>query len=156
MMTDRTDTERLERHALVMAFWVPAGFVAACLLRLGYTSGLHWWTAAGFAVIMLVFVGHIIINVTTHSTFTVGETALGAVIFSVALVALLLTRLTGTVDYGEGRFMAFGFGLAALLAAVILYMLIDFGPRRAFERFDVIRDNNPRRASFLPHRGGRR
>jgi hypothetical protein len=34
-------------------------------------------------------------------------------------------------------------------------MVIRDGPRAAFARFDIIRDNNPRRASRLPHRGGR-
>ena len=155
-MADRSASERLDRHALVMTFWIPAGFVAACLLRLGYTSGLHWWTAAGFAVILMAFAGHVIINATTHSRFTAGETALGATLFSASLVALLLMRLTGIGDFDGARFMALGLGIAALLVAVIVYMLISFGPRRAFERFDVIRDNNLRRASRLPHRGGRK
>ena len=101
----------------------------------------------------MAFAGHVIINVATRSTFTAGETALGAVLFSASLVALLLMRLGG---FDAERFMAFGLGIAVLLAAVIVYMLIAFGPRSAFERFDVIRDNNLRRASHLPHRGGRR
>ena len=155
-MAEKSASDRLDRHALVMAFWIPAGFVAVCLLRLGHASGLHWWTAAGFAVIIATFAGHVIINVTTHSRFTAGETALGATIFSVSLVALLLMRLTGVGDLDGRAFMAFGLGLGALLIAVVVYMLIAFGPRRAFERFDVIRDNNLRRASRLPHRGGRR
>jgi hypothetical protein len=43
-----------------------------------------------------------------------------------------------------------------LLAIIVAYLLIRHGPRRALEAFDIIRDNNPRRASRLPYRGGRR
>ena len=155
-MAEKSALERIDRHALVMTFWIPAGFVAACLIRLGHASGLHWWTAAGFGMILAAFAGHVIINVTTRSHFTAGETAFGTTVFSASLVMLLVMRLTGMGDLDGTGFMAFGLGLGALLIAVIVYMLIAFGPRRAFERFDVIRDNNLRRASRLPHRGGRR
>ena len=52
--------------------------------------------------------------------------------------------------------MPIGLGLGALVFVVVVSMLISFGPRRAFEKFDVIRDNNLRAAARLPHRGGRR
>lgn len=156
MSTDPSAQDRLDRHALVMAFWIPTGFVAACLLRLGYTTAGPWWIAAGFAAIIATFVGHIIINVVTGSRFTAGETALAAVVFAAAVLALLLLRLIGAPGMDAAQFTAFGIGLAALVGAVIIYMLIAFGPRGAFEKFDVIRDNNLRPASRLPHRGGRR
>jgi Na+/H+ antiporter NhaD/arsenite permease-like protein len=60
-----------------------------------------------------------------------------------------------TPGFAAHQFWVAALGLVALAAAVILYMVIRYGPRAAFERFDIIRDNNPRRASRLPHRGGR-
>jgi len=155
-MTDPTPIDRLSRHALVMALWTPVGFVAVALLHMGLTGGGPWWITAGMAMILAAFVGHIIINVTTSSSFTSGETALGALSYSAALVALVLGRLIGPDDMGEGVFLTIGVGLAVILAAVIVYMLIAFGPRGAFARFDVIRDNNLRASSRLTHRGGRR
>jgi len=71
-------------------------------------------------------------------------------------VGLLLTALLGTKELVAAIFLPAGIGLAALLSAVIIYLVIRFGSRGAFERFEVVRDNNPRPASRLPHRGGRR
>jgi hypothetical protein len=45
-------------------------------------------------------------------------------------------------------------GMIALLLAAVFYMLTRFGTRDAFDKFDIIRNNNPRRASRLI-RGGR-
>ena len=155
-MTDPTPTDRFHRHALVMAVWIPVGFVAVALLHLGLRGGGAWWIAGGFALLLAGFVGHIIINAVTGLHFTPGETALGAVGYALALLALVLGWLLNPEGIADGVFLAFGTGLAALLAAVITYLLIAFGPRGAFARFDVIRDNNLRAASRLPHRGGRR
>ena len=88
--------------------------------------------------------------------FTAGETALGSAILVGLTLAYLITIMTAP-DVLVGRLMMpIGLGLGSLVVVVVVSMLISFGPRRAFEKFDVIRDNNLRAASRLPHRGGRR
>ncbi|TMV04269.1 hypothetical protein FGK63_18465 [Ruegeria sediminis] len=149
-------TDRLDRHALVMAIWTPAAFVVIALLHMGMTGGGGWWIAAGFAGIISAFAGHVIVNTVLKTGFTAGETALGVFAFAVALVALLLTALLASPDVVDRVFIPVGLGLVSLVIAVVVYMVIAFGPRKAFEKFDVIRDNNLRPASRLPHRGGRR
>lgn len=155
-MDDGARTERLDRHVLVMAIWLPLGFVATALLHTGLTGGGAWWIAAGFAAIIAAFAGHVIANAVLGTSFTYGETALGAVAYAVALLAFLGTLVLAPAPVVESILLPVALGLAALLAAVILYLIIAFGARGAFERFDVIRDNNLRAASRLPHRGGRR
>lgn len=156
-MADMSPADRLNRHALVMALWTPAAFVAAVLLNHGMSTGTSsWWIAAGFAAIAVGFVGHVIVNAVLGTRFTAGETALGATVFAAALAATLLAALVGPDGFGARFLLPVGAGLAGLLATVLIYMVIAFGPRRAFEKFDVIRDNNLRAASRLPHRGGRR
>ncbi len=95
---------RLDRHALVLAVWLPAGFVALGLLHHGFGVGGAWWVAAGFAALL---------------------------------------------------FLPVACGMIALLLAAVFYMLTRFGTRAAFDNFDIIRDNNPRRASRLNRRGRR-
>lgn len=148
--------DRLDRHALVMALWSPVALVAAALLHLGLTGGGGWWIAAGFVAILVGFAGHIIANAALGTDFTSGEVALGGVVYAAAVVALLMGALLARSERIEPVLLPVGLGLAALLVAVIAYLLIAYGPRRAFEKFDVIRDNNLRSASRLPHRGGRR
>lgn len=154
-MTKGDPMDRLDRHALVMALWSPVALVAATLLHLGISGGGAWWIAAGFVAILVGFVGHIIANAALGTEFTSGEVALGGVVYAAAVVALLTGALLAPSDRIETVLLPIGLGLAALLVAVISYLLIAYGPRRAFEKFDVIRDNNLRRASRLPHRGGR-
>ena len=155
-MIDTPQMDRLDRHALVMAIWCPAAFLAVALLHHGVTGGGGWWIGAGFLPILAAFAGHVIANAVLGTGFTAGETALGSLAFALAVAVLLLTALLGPGGVVVAVFLPAGLGLAALLAAVILYLVIRFGARGAFERFDVIRDNNLRPASRLPHRGGRR
>jgi hypothetical protein len=148
-------SERLDRHALVMAIWFPAGFVAVALLHKGIAlDGGAGWIAAGYAAILAAFVAHIVANAVLGTGFSAGETALGAAGFALAVLSLLLAALVGSL--AADQLLAAGIGLAVLLAAVIAYLLIAFGPRQALAKFDVIRDNNPRATSRLTHRGGRR
>lgn len=149
-------TDQLDRHVLVMAIWAPALFAAALLLHRGITTGGLLWIAAGFLAILAAYAGHIVANAVLGTGFSQGEVALGAVVFALALAALLLAVLVAPPGTAAAVWLALGLGLATLVAAVVVYLVIAHGPRRAFEAFDVIRDNNPRPASRLPHRGGRR
>lgn len=155
-MDDRSRTDRLDRHAFVMALWMPLGFVAAVLLQHGIAVAGAWWSAAGFVAILAAFIGHVIVNAVLKTDFTRGETALALVAFAVATIALLLGVLVTPPETGALLLVSVGPGLVLLVIAVVAYMLIAYGPRAAFEKFDVARSNNRRRASHLPHRGGRR
>lgn len=155
-MDDKSLKKRLDRHALVMAIWTPLGFIAAVLLYHGIVVAGAWWTATGFSVVLVGFVGHVIINAIFRTEFTSAETALALVAFAVALTALLLGVLLTPTQTSLRLLASIGPGLVALAIAVIVYMVIAFGPRGAFEKFDVARSNNRRQASRLPHRGGRR
>ena len=105
---------------------------------------------------IVAFCAHLIVNVVLKTGFTAGETALGSSILLGLTLAYLITILTAPDILVDRLMVPIGLGLGALVVVVIASMVISFGPRRAFEKFDVIRDNNLRAASRLPHRGGRR
>ena len=148
--------ERFNRHGLVMAIWAPAVFAAVVLFHAGYVHTTNWWFVAAFGSLIIAFCAHIIVNVVLKTGFTTGETALGSTILVGLTLGYLITIMTAP-DVLVGRLMMpIGLGLGALVLVVVISMLISFGPRRAFEKFDVVRDNNLRAASRLPHRGGRR
>ena len=148
--------DRLSRHALVMAIWASAVFASAVLFHAGYIHATNWWFAAAFCSLIVAFCAHLIINVVLKTGFTAGETALGSSILLGLTLAYLITILTAPDILVDRLMVPIGLGLGALVVVVIASMVISFGPRRAFEKFDVIRDNNLRAASRLPHRGGRR
>ncbi|MDR0807732.1 MAG: hypothetical protein LBE86_01145 [Gemmobacter sp.] len=154
-MQDDDAESRLERHALVVAVWLAAGAVAALLLLPGLGGAGIAWLAGGFAALLAGFAGHVLVNAILGTSFTPREVALALVLSLAALLALVLATLA--VDgFARTLFLPLLAGAAALAAAVVFYLVTRHGPRRAFEVFDVIRDNNPRAASQLPHRGGRK
>ncbi|MCX7645108.1 MAG: hypothetical protein N2Z62_07415 [Rhodobacteraceae bacterium] len=155
-MDQERATDRLDRHVLVIAIWAPALFSAVLLLHRGIATGGLWWIAAGFAALLAAYAGHIVANAVLGTGFSRGEVALGAVVFALVLAALLLDVLVAPEGITDAVWPALALGMGALIAAVVIYLVIAHGPRRAFETFDVIRDNNPRPASRLRHRGGRR
>ena len=152
MSSEAETSERLDRHALVLAVWLPAGFVALGLWHYGFGAGGAWWVAAGFAALLAGFAAHVIVNAVLGTGFNPGETGLGLVLYATATVALVLAVLLGD-GFAARFFLAVAGGMIALLLAAVFYLLTRFGTRGAFDRFDVIRDNNPRRASRLTQRG---
>ena len=155
MSSEDEASDRLNRHALVLAVWLPAGFVALGLLHYGFGTGGAWWVAAGFMAVLAGFAAHVIVNAVLGTSFTARETGLGMVLYATGMVALVLAVLL--VDGFAARFfLPVAGGMITLLLAAVFYMLIRFGSRAAFDKFDIIRDNNPRRASRLSQRGARR
>lgn len=145
--TDRT--ERLDRHALVMAIWLPMGMVAVALMHYGLGAGGPVWVMAAFGIVLVAFTGHVIVNVVLRTEFSSREVAVGLVLYGCAMLAVGLAVLV--IDgFATRYFLTMAGGLALLAIAVVFYMVTRFGVRRAFESFDVIRDSNPRIASRLP------
>ena len=155
MSSEDEASDRLDRHALVLAVWLPAGFVALGLLHYGFGAGGPWWVAAGFIAVLAGFAAHVIVNAVLGTSFTARETGLGMVLYATGMVALVLAVLL--VDGFAARFfLPVAGGMTGLLLTAVVYMLIRFGSRAAFDKFDIIRDNNPRRASRLTQRGPQR
>jgi hypothetical protein len=151
----RDKAERLDRHALVLAIWLPLGLVAVLLLRLGLGGGGAGWILGGFGAIVFAFAAHLVVNAALGRDFTMGERMLGLVLFAVALLAFGLALVV--VEGFAARFLApFALGFGGLAMAILLYMVTRHGARGAFEGFDVIRRGKQRPAARLPHRGGRR
>ncbi len=135
---------RLDRHVLVLSFWLPLGFLALTLLTQGLDLTNAWLVAGAFAAILAGFVGHVIVNAVYRSFFTSRELALGLVIYLLALLSFLLALLLGS-ERIEALFAVIGLGFLILAIGVIAYLVIHLGLRRAFEAFDVISDFRRRR-----------
>jgi hypothetical protein len=154
-MRSREASDRLDRHALVMAIWLPAGFVALALLHYGFNSGGPLWVLGGFVPILAGFAAHVIVNAVLGTDFTEREVGLALTLVAAAMLSLVVAVFLAD-GFAERFFLPVMGCTTGLLAIVVAYLLIRHGPRRTLEAFDIIRDNNPRRASRLPYRGGRR
>ena len=141
-MTPLPPSESLDRHALVMAIWFALGLVATALFHHGLGAGAPGFTASGFGVVLVAFVGHVIVNAVYRATFTARELALGLVIYAAGLVAFGLAVLIAD-DLDPDNIVIIGLGFLALFLGVGFYMVTHFGMRRVFDAFDVIRDFRP-------------
>ena len=147
--------DRLDRHALVLAIWLAAGFVAVMLLHYGFGVGGLPWLAGGFAALLCGFALHVIVNAVLGTGFTPREVGLGMVVYLAGWLALVLATLL--IDGFSGRFLLpVAGGMILLVLVVVVTLVTRLGARGAFDAFDVIRDTNPRRANRLSHRGGRK
>ncbi len=140
---EREDRRSLDRHALVMAVWLPLGFVAFALFGHGYRVLDGWLVGGAFAALLIGFTGHVIVNAVYRTLFTARELALGLVAYVAALLAFLLSLLFGAEE-ASALLLPIGLGFLVLAAAVAFYLVTHLGLRRAFEAFDVIRDFRPR------------
>lgn len=152
---DTDGQDPLDRHALVSAVWLPTGFVALAVAHHGLNAGATGWVLAGFGAVLVGFALHVIVNAVLGTRFTAREVALGLVLYALTGVAFVLATLLQPT-FAATFFLPVAGGMAALAAAVVLYMVTRWGPRQAFRQFDIIRDNNPQRASGLLPRGGRK
>jgi hypothetical protein len=136
------ELDALDRHALVMAVWLPLVLVAATAFHYGFYANAWPFVAAGFAILIAAFAGHVIVNVILGTAFTVREVALGLVVYCAAVLAVGLAMLLSPGFRTEFALTA-NLGLVGTAAAIILTMILWLGPRGAFDAFDVIRRFKP-------------
>src|SRR5262249_45286070 len=136
------ELDALDRHALVMAVWLPLILVAAMAFYYGFGAGEWQFICAGFAILIAAFAGHVIVNVILGTRFTVREVALGLVVYCAAALAVGFAMLLSPGFRTEFA-LAVSLGLLGTAAAIIITMILWLGLRGAFESFDVIRRFKP-------------
>ena len=141
-MQDLTKTQALDRHALVMTVWLSCGLMAITLFHYGTGTGGALFILAGFAMILLGFIGHIIVNAALGSHFTVREKVLGLALYGASAVAFGLATLLSP-DFRANAFVPTSAGFLLIFASIVFYMIVQFGLRRSFDGFDVIRSFRP-------------
>ncbi len=137
------DLDAIDRHALVLAVWLPFAFAAAALFHFGFGAGGWPFVAAGFAAIIAAFAGHVIVNVVLGTFFTPKEIALGLTLYAVGLVFFGLAALLSP-DFRTAYFLPVSLGFMFTALAVVVTMITWLGTRNAFASFDVIRRFKPR------------
>ena len=134
--------DALDRHALVIAVWLPLLLVAAAVFHYGFGAGGWPFITAGFAVLIAAFAGHVIVNVALGTQFTPKEVALGLVVYCTGLLAAGFATLVSAV-FRSHYAMPVSLGFLGTATVVIFTMILWLGLRCAFDSFDVIRRFKP-------------
>ena len=132
------ELDALDRHALVMAVWLPLVLVAAAAFHYGFAAGGWPFIGAGFAVLIAAFVGHVVINVILGTRFTPREVALGLLIYCAGVLAFGFAILLSS-SFQSLYVLPVSVGLLCMAAIIVITMILWLGLRGAFESFDVIR-----------------
>ena len=128
----------LDRHALVMAIWLPSGLIAVSLLHDGIGRSSVPCILGGFGVVIAGFVGHVLVNAVYGTDFSVRERAVGLVLYGAALLTCCFAAIARP-EFAARAFIPVCGGLILLFAVVLFTMLTSYGTRGAFQAFDVIR-----------------
>lgn len=151
-MAPAMTTEALDRHVLVMTIWLTAALMAATLFHYGIGEGGPLFILAAFAAIIAAFAVHVIINIVVGGDFTTRELALGLVLYASALIAFVGAALSSDEIAGKA-FLPTSLGFLAIFVAVVFYMVVHSGVRRAFDAFDTIRSFRARDPAMPDRRG---
>jgi len=125
-----------------MAVWLPLVLVAATAFHYGFGAGGWPFISAGFAVLIAAFAGHVIINVTLGTRFTVREVAFGLVVYCAGAIVFGFAMLLSP-NFRSEFALPVSLGLLGTAAAIVITMILWLGLRGAFESFDVIRRFRP-------------
>jgi hypothetical protein len=132
------ELDALDRHALVMAIWLPLVLVAATAFHYGFAAGGWPFIGGGFVVLLVAFIGHVIVNVLFETRFTASEVALGLVAYCVSVLGFGLAMLVFP-SFQRLYAAPVALGLLGIASAIVMTMILWLGLRGAFESFDVIR-----------------
>jgi hypothetical protein len=132
------ELEALDRHALVLAIWLPLILVAATAFHYGFEQGGWPFICAGFVIVLAAFIGHVIVNVVCETQFTAREVALGLITYCVSVLGFGLAMLLSP-SFQRLYAVPVTLGLLGIASAIVMTMILWLGLRGAFESFDVIR-----------------
>ena len=136
MEADKTN----ERAVLVFCNWLVFGLIGLGFLLEGGARENVLIGMIGIIGIIAGFVVHIIINHISSTGFTLGEVALGLVLFALGAVTFILSWIIGAMPL-----VAFRIGLlllAVLVVGFLVYVATRYGVAGAFRKFDVIGTSN--------------
>jgi len=128
--------KRLDRAVFVFCNWLVFGLIGLGFTLEGSTRGDLIIGLIGIAGVVAGFVGHMVINQAYSTSFTMGEVALGLVLFALGSVVFILSWMIGALSLA-------GFQIGLTLLAVLVggffaYVVTRYGVGGAFKKFDVI------------------
>lgn len=128
------DTER--RLAVVTCWSLCAPFALAFVIS-GF-AGSVVMGAIGFAILVVGFVAHVIINQLYGTGFTTGEIVVGFIAFDVALLSFMGAWIA-TPELGGARVITGLAGFGAIVLCFVVYLVTRYGMKGAFSMFHQAR-----------------
>lgn len=128
-----------EHRLAIITSWGFFGAFAFCFVVSGFSGGNLAAGLLGFALFIVGFAAHVILNWIFKTDFTAAQAALGFLVFIVAALSFIGSWLFDP-NFGATN-LAIGLGgFSAIIGSFMFYMFARFGMRGSFTLFDRIRD----------------
>jgi hypothetical protein len=118
----------VEKRLAVVTNWSLFASFGMCFVLSGFSASSWGFGLLGYALLVLGFVGHLVINHVFDTGFSPGEVALGLVLFGISALSFIASALFnphfGPENLGLGLA---GFG--AMVACLVFYLIIHYGMR---------------------------
>lgn len=136
-MTEEAQVEsELENRLAVLTNWSFWGSFGTCFVLSGFAESRYLIGVAGFALIGVAFVSHLIINRVFGTSFRNGEITTAVSAFGVALLAFILAWIVAP-DMDRRRVWLGLTGAALGVGGAFTYLAARFGLINSFSMFHI-------------------
>jgi hypothetical protein len=136
-VTEEAQVEsELENRLAVLTNWSFWGSFGTCFVLSGFAESRYLIGVAGFALIGVAFVSHIIINRIFKTSFRNGEITTAVAAFGIALLAFILAWIVAP-DMDRPRVWLGLTGAALGVGGMFAYLTARFGLINSFSMFHI-------------------
>ena len=120
--------------------WAFFGSFGFCLALSGFADSDLLAGLAGFAIVLLGFAAHLIINQIFATRFTSGEIALGLILFGLSLIGFIGSWLLDP-NFTNVNMIIGLVGVGAIVVSFIATIFIKFGIRESYLMIHRVREH---------------
>jgi hypothetical protein len=135
-----TAIEQTEKRLAVVTNWSFFGSFGAGLVLSGFGDGDLALGLTGFAVLVLGFIAHVIINRLFSTGFSKGEIALGLIVFGISVLSFIGSWIFDP-NFGGVNIIIGLAGFSAMVACLVIYVVTKFGLRGSFAMIHRLRNH---------------
>jgi hypothetical protein len=128
----------VEKRLAVVTNWSLFASFGMCFILSGFNGPSWGMGLLGYALLVLGFVGHLIINHVFETGFSAGEVALGLVLFGISALSFIASALFSARFGPENLGLGLA-GLGALASCLVFYLVIRYGMRGTWVLIHTLR-----------------
>lgn len=132
--------EETEKRLAVVTNWAFFGSFGSSFILSGFDGGVLAMGLIGFAVLVLGFIAHVIINRIFDAGFSKGEVAFGLIVFGISVLSFIGSWIFDP-HFGGVNIVIGLAGFSAIVACLIIYIVIKFGLKGSFSMIHRLRNH---------------
>jgi hypothetical protein len=120
-----------EHRLAIMTNWAFFASFGFCFVLSGFSETNLITGLTGFAILVIGFIAHVIINRIFRVGFTSAQVALGLTLFTVSVISFIAACLFDPF-FNQTKIVIGLVGFGAVMACFIVYVMINYGIRESY------------------------